>query len=444
MREKSKYYLTIPDAEELLRDRCMDAAIARYGDILPQEVAERLEKELYKICENGFATHYLVAAQMADASKEQGFPVTTRGHIGSALVSYLCGIMEVNPLTGHYCCPKCHHFELISDDEAWWNPGYGAEPKTCPDCGELMHGDGADIPSEVSMGFWFDREPNVTLNFAPKVRPKVIGSLKASFGEDRVFRAGVYKESENGSVTKGVHPGGIYIIPEGVDMEEITTVRDPAPDDTADIAVCEKDYLELQDHLFKYDVLEMEALDLLHELESATGRKHDTFLPDDKTILEVFWDDRIKDLPILTDEEKMLLKYARHKSFCGLAAAYGRMKSDWIENKHHEDVEEERYRVSESVSSRDDVMQFLMYKGMNKEDAYRVMESVRKGKGLDATMSARLEQLAVPAWFVNDCKNARYLYPRSQMIDYMKVCWALAGYLCYYPEVFRQIQETRW
>ena len=205
--ERRKYHLELPAADYVLKIRCANKAAALYGDPIPLPVLDRMTAELSAIRVNKHATHYLIASELTKYSTEKGYPVSTRGMLPSSLVSFLSGISNVNPLSAHYSCPQCHHFEMIvNDGNNYWLCGHDLPDKACQECGALMRADGADIRPEINMGLDFDKEPDITLNFAPEIYREIIEHIKAEFSKNQIFRAGVKVVLPDGTIRKNIHP----------------------------------------------------------------------------------------------------------------------------------------------------------------------------------------------------------------------------------------------
>lgn len=439
-----RYRVSISDADEKLREICITAAEAKYSYPLPSVVHERLEKELSSIESSGHANQYLIGAMLAEQSEKEGYPVSTRGMVGSALVSHLCGITAVNPLPAHYWCPSCHHFEL-HDDRNKKTMGYDLSDKACPHCGMVMNAEGADIEPEILMGSSLDREPDIILNVAAEVRPKLIAFLMDAFGENRVFRAGVKAVLDNGVIKEGVHPGGIFILPEDLDIHEVTELRPEIPDDDFGLLVTDRDYHELDGILKKYDLLTLSELSMLAELKQRTGVSAGQIKTNDQDILDMI---RQKGFSFLAgrnvtgndkDFESTLIRELKPGCFSEIVRITGMMHGVQTWKNNAELLLRSGHKLADCISTRDDIMQELISVGKDRERAYEIMNYVRKGYGLTEEMEQEMASVGMPDWFIESCDKIVYLFPKAHVTEYALIYWELAYYRLHFPEEYAKV-----
>ena len=442
--KKQKYRIILASASTDLRNRCEKAATELYGDPVPTPVADRMNTELTAIIENGYSSHYLIAADLVNYSKDQGYPVTNRGMLASSFVAFLCGITEVNALPGHYRCSHCHHLEFINQKNGSYRRfGYDFPDKICPKCGAVMKADGADILPEVNMGLQMDREPDIILNFAPAVHQEIIDYIKTRFKKEQLFRAGVSVERTDGSTLKGVHPGGIFIVPGEVDISGITSLRSPEADenDEFNLPISEKSYHEIDDVFKKYDILKQPQMELLYKLEQATGFRYSDIRMNDKTILQAFEDkDSCFMKQIASRLERNVIQMVRPKGLADLARIKGLVNGSgtWYGNAEKL-LYEDNVSLNNIVASRDDIFQYLMFKGLSKELSYNAMQWVRKGKELPLDLVIPIIEAGIPAWFIDSCDKIQYLYPWSQCVEYAMVTWKLGFYWVHYRDIYKGV-----
>lgn len=312
----------IPDSDKTLTDICYRKAHELYGEELPRIVVERLEKELHSIISNGFAVMYIIAQKLVWKSVEDGYLVGSRGSVGSSLVAFMAGITEVNSLSAHYRCPKCHYYDFDSPEVKAFsgNAGCDMPDKACPVCGEPLVKDGFDIPFETFLGFKGDKEPDIDLNFSGEYQSKAHKYTEVIFGAGQTFRAGTigtladktafgyvknYFE-ERGSKKRnceinrivqgctgvrrstGQHPGGIVVLPVGEDINSFTPVQHPANDMTTDTVTTHFDYHSIDHNLLKLDILGHDDPTMIRMLEDLTGIDATKIPLDDPQVMSLF------------------------------------------------------------------------------------------------------------------------------------------------------------
>ena len=432
--------LILKDADANLRKQCNEKAREIYGDDLPEVVVKRLEHELTVLESKGYSSRFLIAADLADNAKEYGFRVRTRGMIGSALASFLCGISSVNPLPAHYYCPECHRFEQYEED-GYQVMGYDLPHKECPKCGAGIRTDGANVPFEVLVGLEENKEPDIILNVASEIRSILAEHLKEKYGKDSVFRAGVKRQLEDGSINRGIHPGGVFITPTGFDINEITELREELSNDDFNMKVTEEDYSKVWRTMPKYDLLIMPELDMLKLLEERTGVLADSIQMNDNNVLEVFLEDGFSFLPrkIFDDGqtfEKQAISLVKPRCFSDLARLSAAIHGTGAWTNNGDSLLREGKTISDIITSRDDIMLYLMELGMDKQNAYEIMDAVRKGKGITEEMRNIMCNAGVPDWCIDSCNKIQYLFPKAHAVEYMLIYWKLAYYRLHFPEVY--------
>ena len=304
----NKIGIIIPDADNTLRTRCVNKAKMIYGYPLPSVVNERLNKELEAIITNNYSSHYLFAADVAEKANSLGYPITTRGLISSSFIAYLCGITMVNPLPPHYSCPSCHYFEEVKIDIPYNIQGFDLNSihgydllnKVCPVCSNEIKANGNDIKSEILMGKDYTREPNIILNIPPSIRRNIIVYIKEKYREYQIIRAGVSFRTHTGEIRKSVHPGGIYIVPKDIAIDNYTPLREYDSDDEFQIPITVKDFHEIDKVFTRYDILSLPLLDMLHDLAVETNISLNDIELNDGRIIDVFQKERYSFIPNLS------------------------------------------------------------------------------------------------------------------------------------------------
>ena len=486
----------IEDSDKTLREICYSTAHSMYGENLPEVVVERLERELNSIISNGFAVMYIIAQKLVWKSVEDGYLVGSRGSVGSSFVATMAGITEVNPLSPHYYCKKCHYSDFESPEVRKYAGGCGWDmpDKACPNCGEPLVKDGFDIPFETFLGFKGNKEPDIDLNFSGDYQSNAHKYTEVIFGDGQTYRAGTigtladktaygyvknyYEERGMGkrgceierlSVgctgvrrSTGQHPGGIIVLPIGQDINSFTPVQHPANDMTTDIVTTHFDYHSIDHNLLKLDILghdDPTMIKMLEELvEQLTGEKFvatDIKL-DDPGVMQLFADtsslgitpDDIGGIPVGclgipefgTDFVIQMVVDTKPKTLSDLIRISGLSHGTdvWLNNAQTL-IQEGKATISTAICTRDDIMTFLINSGMESERSFKIMEAVRKGtvaKGKCGNWDEWKEDMlahGIPDWYVWSCEQIKYMFPKAHAAAYVMMAYRIAYCKVYYP-----------
>ena len=474
----------IPDSDKTLTDICYNKAHEMYGEELPPIVEKRLEKELNSIITNGFAVMYIIAQKLVWKSVEDGYLVGSRGSVGSSLVAFMAGITEVNPLSPHYYCLKCHYNDFNSPDVKAYTGKAGCDmpDKYCPVCGEPLEKDGFDIPFETFLGFKGDKEPDIDLNFSGEYQSKAHKYTEVIFGAGQTFRAGTigtladktafgyvknYYE-ERGSKKRtceinrivtgctgirrstGQHPGGIIVLPLGEEINSFTPVQHPANDMTTDTVTTHFDYHSIDHNLLKLDILGHDDPTMIRMLQDLTGVDPTTIPLDDPQVMSLFQNtgalgitpEQIDGcllgalgIPEFGTEFAMqMLLDTKPTSFSDLVRIAGLAHGTdvWLGNAQTL-IKEGKATISTAICTRDDIMLYLIEMGVESSLAFTIMESVRKGKGLKPEMEEAMLAADVPDWYIWSCKKIKYMFPKAHAAAYVMMAWRIAYCKVNYP-----------
>ena len=471
----------IEGAEQEITELTWQNAHAVYGPELPAIVEERIKRELASIIGHGFSVLYLIAHKLVKKSNEDGYLVGSRGSVGSSLVAYFTGITEVNALPAHYICRNCFYCEFISN-----NLGCGAdlEEKKCPQCGQSLFKDGFDIPFETFMGFEGDKVPDIDLNFSGDYQSRAHQYVEELFGSQNVFRAGTIstiadktaygfvkkyiekqgldiKESEIARLAQGVsgvrkttgqHPGGLIVVPTDSDILDFTPLQHPADNKESGVITTHFEYHAIGDQLVKLDILGHDDPTVIRELEDLTGIKAASISLSEKETMKLF--SGVEPLGVGPEDidstvgtygipefgthfVRQMLEATRPTTFSELVRISGLSHGTdvWVNNAQNL-IADKIAGLNEVICTRDDIMTYLIHQDMNKNQAFEIMEKVRKGKGLNPKDVLIMEESQVPSWYITACQKIKYMFPKAHAVAYVTMAYRIAWFKINYPLAF--------
>ncbi len=479
---KETYPPRIEGSDDELRRTCFEKARNLYGDDLPQIVEERLETELQSIISNGYSVMYIIGQKLVVKSLEDGYLVGSRGSVGSSFAATMSDITEVNPLPPHYLCKECKTSEFILDGSV----GSGADlpDKTCTHCGATFKKDGYDIPFATFLGFNGDKEPDIDLNFAGVYQATSHKYTEELFGTGYVYKAGtigtvadktafgyVRKYFEERGIpasntevvrlsqgctgikrTSGQHPGGIMVIPDYKDVHDFCPIQYPANDTKSDVITTHFDYHSISGRILKLDILGHDVPTIIRLLEDITGVDIFDVPLDDRETAAIFTS--VDTLKIQDPDYKLkigslgipefgtrfvrqMLVDTQPSTFADLVRISGLSHGTdvWLNNAQ-DLVRQGTVEIKDVISTRDDIMVYLMYQGLEPLMAFKIMEKVRKGKGLTEEDEALMKENNVPEWYIWSCNQIKYMFPKAHAVAYVMMSFRIAYFKVHHPLAF--------
>lgn len=484
----------IDGVDEKLTELCYRNAHKMYGEQLPEIVEKRLERELGSIIKHGFAVIYYIAHQLVKKSNDDGYLVGSRGSVGSSFVATMAEITEVNPLPPHYFCPHCQYSEFIEEGKI--ADGYDLPDKVCPKCGKMLKGDGHNIPFETFLGFNADKVPDIDLNFSGDYQWQAHNYTQVLFGEDKVYRAGTIStvadktaygyargyaellgidhtirsaELERIAIgctgvkrTSGQHPGGIIVIPSYMDVYDFTPIQFPADDVNASWKTTHFDFHAIHDNVLKLDILGHVDPTVIRMLQDLTGVDPKSIPTNDQKVMSLFTSTKALgiDLSFLncktgalglpefgTTFVRGMLESTQPKSFNDLLIISGLSHGTDVYLGNAESlIRSGKCTLSEVIGCRDDIMVYLIEKGLPNKDAFDIMECVRKGKSPSVFPAKGYEELMkkynVPDWYIESCKKIKYMFPKAHAAAYVLSAIRVAWWKLYYPREYYAVYFT--
>ena len=455
-----------------------------YGDNPPELFSKRVETELHDIISCHYDVIYMSAQKLVQNSLEHGYLVGSRGSVGSSIVAYMSGITEVNSFPPHYRCPNpaCKH--TVLEVPKGYNCGADLPDAICPKCGSQMEKDGFNIPFETFLGFGGDKVPDIDLNFSGEYQAKAHAYCIEMFGKSHVFRAGtigtVAEKTAFGYVKKylsersktanraeearlaagcvgvrrttGQHPGGLVVIPQENEIWDFCPVQHPADDPNADQITTHFEYHSMEENLLKLDMLGHDDPTMIRMMEDMTGVDARKIPLDDKDTMSIFTSSKVlgyEDDPILGPTGAVAIPEFNTKFTRGMLmdtmptrfdtllrlSGFSHGTDVWLGNAR-DLITSKTATVDQAIGCRDDIMLYLISCGMPEKRSFKIMESVRKGRGLPEGAEEEMIAAGVPDWYIGSCKKIKYLFPKAHAVAYVMMAFRIAWFKVHHPLAF--------
>ena len=453
-----------------------------YGETPPELVQKRVDTEMHDIISCHYDVIYMSAQKLVQNSLEHGYLVGSRGSVGSSIVAFMSGITEVNSYPPHYRCPQCKFttFEVPADCAC----GADLPDAVCPKCGAKLDKDGFNIPFETFLGFGGDKVPDIDLNFSGEYQAKAHAYCVQMFGKTHVFRAGTigtvaektaygyakkYLSERNKTVPKaeenrlalgcvnvkrttGQHPGGLVVIPQENEIWDFCPVQHPADDKDSEWITTHFEYHSMEENLLKLDMLGHDDPTMIRMLEDMTGVDAQKIPLDDQDTMSIFTSSKVlgyENDPILgpvgsvaipefgTGFTRGMLQETQPTKFDTLIrlSGFSHGTDVWLGNAR-DLILSKTASVNDAIGCRDDIMLYLIKCGMPEKRSFKIMEAVRKGRGLPDGAEEEMKAAGVPEWYIGSCKKIKYLFPKAHATAYVMMAFRIAWFKVHQPLAF--------
>lgn len=484
---------TIVAGIDIVKQLILEHLKEKNPELSESDAEKSLKKSLGGVIGAGFDPIYLIAQRLVKHSNDEGFLVGSRGSVGSSFVATLMGITEVNPLAAHYRCSECK-MSIFDDEEgnplgSTYSSGFDLPDKLCPNCHIPLVKDGQDMPFATFLGFNADKVPDIDLNFSDLNQASTHAYTKVLFGSDNVYRAGTigtvadktafgyvkgYCEEKNLIMktaeverlaqgctgvkrTTGQHPGGIVVIPDYMNCFDFTPFQYPAEDPDSAWRTTHFDYHSIEECVLKLDILGHSDPTQLRQIQEQSKTDILKVPMDDKETMSIFTSTQALGV---TKEQIMcntgtlgipefgtpftikLVEDTKPTTFAELVKISGLSHGTdvWLGNAQ-ELIQNKIVPFKETIGCRDDIMVYLMYRGLAPIKAFKIMEFVRKGKASKdpetwKEYAATMKEAGIPEWYIESCRKIKYMFPKAHAAAYVTSAFRIAWYKVHMPVYF--------
>lgn len=345
--------------------------------------------------------------------------------------------------------------------------GADMDDKIC-ECGTKLQKDGFTIPHETFFGIDGTRDIDIDFNFSPEYQVEALEHLKKLVGtetvhcgtistlSDKLARTMVSEYCKKEGVklnkstkeeivrqlsyvkrTTGMHPGGVLVLPKDKEIHDYTPVQYPANYSDYGVYTTHFDYYSLLD-LLKVDILAHDMPSMLRYLEKLTGINSKDIPLDDEKTKALFSSMKTRGVPEFGTRyvREYLMSKINTDTFDNLIRISGLSHGTDVWYDNGENLIEEGVKISDIVSCRDDVMLYLITLGLERKEAFRISDRIRKGKGLSEEQYCMLLNEGVEEWRLESWNKIKYSFPRSHAASYVLLAYRIAYYKAHYPLEF--------
>ena len=252
--------------------------------------------------------------------------------------------------------------------------------------------------------------------------------------------------------TTGQHPAGIMVVPRNMDVHFFTPVQHPADDKDSATITTHFDYHSISSRLVKLDILGHDDPTVIKMLEDLTHRDPQTIPFDDPATLSLFSSTKALGL---TQEElgatsgtfgipefrtsftRQMIDDTHPSCFSDLVriSGFSHGTDVWLGNAP-DLIRKGTCTMHDAISARDDIMMYLIHKGIDPLLSFKTMEKVRKGRGIAPEVVEKLREGGVPEWYIDACQKIKYLFPRAHATAYVMMAYRIAFCKVHYPLAF--------
>ena len=252
--------------------------------------------------------------------------------------------------------------------------------------------------------------------------------------------------------TTGQHPGGLVVIPQENEIWDFCPVQHPADDKDSEWITTHFEYHSMEENLLKLDMLGHDDPTMIRMLEDMTGVDAQKIPLDDQDTMSIFTSSKVlgyENDPILgpvgsvaipefgTGFTRGMLQETQPTKFDTLIrlSGFSHGTDVWLGNAR-DLILSKTASVNDAIGCRDDIMLYLIKCGMPEKRSFKIMEAVRKGRGLPDGAEEEMKAAGVPEWYIGSCKKIKYLFPKAHATAYVMMAFRIAWFKVHEPLAF--------